>query len=167
MEESRTLRDEIRKLNESITDLSSDKKKKEKKFRFPWRARVNKTHAKKGYTSVCYINENRGVNFMKVPIKDGTVMINEIPYLATTDYMLTYKNKPFLIIPSWNTEPFSPGKDLDDAKREKKTAYGYRLLLNKMKSETIEAKKKFGGIGIILVILALAAAAYYFFGGKF
>jgi len=161
--ENLTLKDEIRKLNENFQELV--KKKEAKKFRLPWKARVSKKRAKEGYAGICYINENRSVNFMKVPIKEGTIIINGTPHLATTDYMLNFKNKPFLIVPSWNTEPFSPVENLEEATANKKTTYGYRLLLNTLKSEQLETKKKVGTAIIILIILAILAGGYYLLKG--
>lgn len=154
-----SLRDELRRLSENLEE--SIEKKQTKKFKLPFKGRVNKKKIKEGWASICYINENKGVNFMRVPIKEGTVLINGIPHVATPDYVLNYKNKPFMIVPSWNIEPFSPSKNLNEAQEKNKTNVGYKLILNTLKSEQIQQKPKFN-IGIILIILAVIIGAIYF-----
>ena len=163
MEEEKTnaslkeMMEELIKINkEAIT------KKKEKKFRLPWKARVGKAAMKKNYSTVLYINDNKEVNFVKVPIESGTIMIKDSPYVATADYMLTFKGRPFIIIPSWNTEPFSIANNLESAERNKTLNIGYKLLLNRMKMEVISTKKKMswtvlliGGAVLIGVIYLL------------
>lgn len=158
-EEKRTLKDEISDLNKNFSALIS--KKEAKNFRMPFAARVNKRKAKDGYATICYINENRDAKFMRMPIKDGAIMIEGAPHLATTDFMLTYKNKPFLIVPSWNTKPFSPKTDYEKASEEKTTTFGYRLLLNTMKGELIKAKTKISGALIFGIIVALIVGGYF------
>ncbi len=162
MEEEGTLKDEIRMLRESV---EQGNKKKVRKFRLPFSGKIGRGKVKRNYASICYINENREVKFTRAPIEEGIIMIDGAPHVATTDHLLTYRNKPFLIIPSWNTTPFSPQKDLDKAMREKTISVGYRLLLNKIKYEAIKPKSR-GGFGIVIFGLLIAGvAAYYFFGG--
>lgn len=146
-EEDITLKEAILKLVK--VQEQNQEEKKEKKFKIPFFSRLSKKNMKDGYVTVCYINDNKAVDFIKVPISEGTAMIKDSPYLSTADHMLTYKGKPFIIVPSWNIEPFSPRKDMEDAERDKKLNIGYRLILNKMKSEVISAKKK---ISLLLIV---------------
>ena len=108
MEENKTtgLREEIEGISKKLDELTE--KKKVKKFRLPFRARMGRKKIKDGYVIVCYINDNREVTFFKKPIEEGTIMHEDTPYLANTSYMLSYKRKPMLIVPSWSIEPFSP-----------------------------------------------------------
>ncbi len=163
LERPPSLRDSMNELNKNFEELV--KKKRTRKFGIPWKSRVSKLSAREGYASICYINENRGIKFIKAPIKEGAIIIDGIPHLATTDYMLTYKNKPFLIVPSWNTEPFAPEENLSEAARNKRTTYGYRLLLNTLKSEQLETKKSISGMTIFILIAAIVAIGYYFTRG--
>lgn len=163
MEEQQTsLKDEIRRLGQII---EQDKEKKQKKFRMPFGARVGKVKAKQNYASICYINENREVKFMKAPIKEGTIILDNCPHLATTDYLLSYKGKPFIIVPAWSTKPFSPEENYDEATKAKTTTVGYRLLLNTMKSEIVSAKKKVNATMIFILLVVIAAGAYFVFQG--
>jgi len=156
--EEPSLRDEIKKLNENFSEVV--KKKEAKSFFFPFKARLSKKKVSDGYASVCYINENRGVNFMRVPIKEGAIMINGVPHIATTEYMLNYKNKPLLIVPSWNVEPFSPSKNLNEAEKENKLNLGYKLILNTLKSEQIQQKKTISGMTIFIIIIVIIIGLY-------
>lgn len=152
-EEETSLKDEIKKMSQNFETLISEGKAK--KFKLPLKANVNKTKAKENYAGICYINENREVKFIKLPIKEGGIIVDGQPHLATPEYTLTYKNKPFIIVPSWNLKPFSPEENFDDAIRGKHTSHGHRLLLNIMKNETLQLKKKLGlgalGLGILVI----------------
>jgi len=159
-EESTSLRDEIKKMNETIGELAE--KKEAKGFKLPFRARINKRRTQEGYASICYINENRGIKFLRAQINEGTVMINGVPHLASTDYMMIYKNRPFLIIPAWNTHPFSPHENMEDAIKEKRTTVGYRLLLNTLKAEQIKTGPKVSATAIIILILVIIGVFYFF-----
>ena len=158
-EKETTLKDEIKKLNENFTDLVAQKKAKN--WRMPFSGRVSKKKTKEGYASICYIQDNKDAKFMKMPITDGAIMIDNVPHLATPEFALTYKGKPFMIVPSWNTKPFSPERDYEDAMRAKTTSYGYRLLLNTMKGELIKAKAQISA-GVIIAILAVLGIGGYF-----
>lgn len=153
------LREEIDELKQLVIEQQAEKT--EKKFKLPGKARVSKSKAKNNYVTVCFINENREVVFKRVQIKEGTFIHDDTPYLATTDYMLTYKSKPFLIVPAWSIKPFSPEQNYDQATREKNTTVGYRLLLNTMKNEMVSTKKKIN-IAVILIILGIIGAVAYF-----
>jgi|TARA_R100000093_G_scaffold35586_1_gene18797 hypothetical protein len=163
-EENTSLKGEIRRMNENFETLVE--KNQAKRFKMPWSGRVGKGKVKRNYASICYIGDNREARFMKLPIQEGTVMINGAPHLATTDFMLSYKGKPFLIVPSWNIKPFSPEENYDEATKLKTTTAGYRLLLNTMKLEQIKVKKGIGlAGGVIFAIIILGIIAYYFFNG--
>jgi len=137
--------------------------KKEKKFKIPFFSRLSKKNLKQGNITVAYINDNKEIEFIKVPIREQTMMIKDTPYLAMAKYMMTYKGKPFMIVPSWNVEPFNPAANFDDASKTNTMSVGYRLLMNRMKSAIIEGtKKKFnwlvliGGLAVIGVLIYIA-----------
>lgn len=135
--------------------------KKEKKFKLPFGARLGKKALKQGYMTVVFINDNKEVEFMKVPIKEQTMMIKETPHLAMAKYMMTYKGKPLMIVPSWNVEPFNPAQNFNEAETGKTMSVGYRLLMNRMKSAIIEGTKKAINWWIIVGGIAVIAALGY------
>jgi len=162
MEEDKTLKDEIRELKETIEETSQ---KKEKKFKLPWKARISNRKLRENYVTVMTINENRGVDFKRVQIKDQAVMVDGIPRLATGDEILIYKKKPLMIVPSWSVNPFSPKENYEQSVKENMNTNGYRILLSIMKSELISTKKKLGlGLTIGGIVL-LGIIAYALFKG--
>jgi hypothetical protein len=98
---------------------------------------------------------------MKTPIEEMAIMIKDSPYLATAEHMMTYNNKPMLIVPSWNTTPFSPKEDMNEAEKNQTLNLGYRILLNKMKVEVAGVKKKMswllivGGMALVIGLIYL------------
>lgn len=163
----RNLREEIAELNSNMRRAMNSKEGK--KFKFPRSGKVSKSAVKKGYAGVCYINDNREVVFKKFPIVEGTVIAEGVPRLATADHALTFRGKPFYIIPSWSVEPFSPVKNFKEAVENKTTAAGFRLLLNRMKSEQVPQKKSIGGwwIWILVAVVVIGGAWYLYQKGAF
>lgn len=161
--EEKSLKEEVRKLSEALQGQQAQKEeeRKTKKFRLPRKAKVSNGNLKKNYTTVAFINDNKEVTFTKEQIKEGTIIMDNCPYIATPDYMLTHKGKPMLILNSWSVEPFSPTKSIEDAAKEQKLTVGYRLLLNAMKSEVISAKKKMNIVFIIIGLIVLGVGAYF------
>ena len=140
----------------------------DKPWKIPWGARVGKTAIKKGYATICIINENGGTRFIKAKVEDGTISIDGFPRLATADYCLSHNGKPFYIIPTWSMKPFSPVEHYAETEREKMNMAGRRVILAKLEREAIKPTGKgFGMIGwIILGAIVLGVGYYLITGGK-
>lgn len=157
MTDETTLKDDIHKINENFEKLLASGKVKG--FRLPSSGKLNNAKLKKNYITVISIGNNRELKFSKVPIEDGTVVMDKIPKLATTDYMLTYKGKPVVILPEWSVKPFSPSENYSETVKNQMDTAGHALLLSKYESGKVEEKKKMGGnwwifpliIGIIVI----------------
>lgn len=151
---------EIQDELKSIRTLLEEKdKKKEKKFRLPMSAKVNKSRAKQNWVTVMKINENGHVNFKRFQITKQTIVEEGIPRLATAGYVTYYKNNPLIILPSWSVEPFSPRDHYEKSMIDGSNTKGFQLLMDKMKSETLNPKKPMGnmikwiiGIGLAVII---------------
>ena len=97
-------------INEELTQIKNflkEKKEKEdekkgKKFRLPFGKKVGRSQAKRNYVTVMKIQENGNVVFTKKQIEDQTFMEDNIPRLASTDFVLRYKKNPLIILPSWS-----------------------------------------------------------------
>lgn len=150
-------------LKEILEDIRNNQaklveEKKVKKWRMPWKAKVGKGKAKQGYITVQYINSNNESDFMKVPVSEGAMMIKDAPYLATPDYFLTHKGKPMIIVHADSSEPYCPKKHLEESEKNHMLQLGNRIILNKLKSETIKPKKPIpwgvviGGLAVIGII---------------
>ena len=165
MAEEKSIKELIEEMNKKFDELVESKQAKN--WKMPWKARIGRIKAKKNWTTVLFINDNREVKFMKLQIDEQTVKADGTPRIASTDYMMTYKRKPFIIIPSWSVKPFSPVDNYEEAEKENMLAVGYRLLLNKMKSEVIKPKMSMSWGLIIVGILILGGVAYYLLKGGF
>jgi len=150
----------IREILLEIKGNTDNKKSKERKFRIPLKARVGKHKAEKGWIIIQKINDNRQVTFEKKPIEEQTIVVDGIPRIVTPDETLIYKRKPFLILPSWSTKPFSPTDNYQDAILNGYASQGYKLLLNRIKSEIIKPKMKISGVVIFGIIIAIVALGY-------
>lgn len=137
--------------------------KKQKKFKLPMKATMwlPLQKRKKGYCLIIYCQDNRNIQFMKLPIDQATLMIKGSPHIASAQYMMTYKNMPVLFIPAWNAEPFNPTQNISDADRDKTLSVGRRLLLNRMKEEVIKAKKTINWFIVIGAIAVIGVIGYF------
>jgi len=155
------IQDDLQELKKMIKE--SEQKKEEKKFKFPFGKKVGKRQAKKNFITVIKINENSNIDFKKVQIDEQTIMEGGIPRLAASKYVMHWKGKPVIILPSWSVEPFSPKDNYEQSLVNGSNAKGYAILMNKMIKETADGKKKVnGGMvgwivgGILLLVIGYA-----------
>ena len=134
----------------------------------PWSGKLSKGQVRNNYATFLVVKDNREVDFIKAPIKDGTANIDGFPRVATSDHVLTYKGKPFIIQSYWDMMPYSPTQAYEEADKNKTTMAGRRLVLSKLEKEQIQPTKSGGKmLGWIILIVAILGAAYYFLkGGK-
>jgi len=156
MEETRTLKDELKDLNSHIKLLIDSGKFKEIKGK----KKLSKRDIKKGFIRYIYINENNSIKVLKVPIEESTTLFEKVPRIATPDYMLSWDGQPTIIQPSWSVKPFSPVDNWEDTVKERMTSAGHRLLLNKIEQGGIIQKKKMSGAVIFGIIIVLIIAGY-------
>lgn len=161
MEED-NIKTKIDRLSEKMDEiLEKEEGKKTKKFKLPMKGKLSKGKLKDNWVTVVKINENKGVDFTRQKIEDETIMIDNVPRLATGESVLNYKGKPLMIVPSWRVEPFSPTKDFKESLLDGSNTKGYALLLARMKKGILEPVKKKLPIGIILVVLAIIGIIAY------
>ncbi len=158
----------IRELLQAIKDQNEKEPVKPKEWKIPFKGRVNKMKANKGWATIQIIRNNGEMQFEKAPIVDGIVRVDKFPRIGTIDYKLSYKGKPFLIIPEWSMKPFSPVENYAKVEQDKMNIAGRRTVLATLEGEKIKGKGLGGNyIGWIILIVAVGAAAYYLFkGGK-
>ena len=161
-----SLKDLMKKNNKILQDLMD--KSEPKKFKLPFRAKVSKTNIRKNFITVQIIYENGNVEFIKAPIKNGTIDVEGIPRISTADYTLFHKGKPIIILPAWSLKPFSPVENYEETVQKDMTTAGRRLILERMKLDAIKPKGMgFGMIGWVVLVIVIAGVGYYLFkGGK-
>ena len=164
------LNEQLKEITELIKEQGEKKKKKTPRLSF--KSRVGKNKARKGHVGIWKINETGFITPSKQEIKEQTVMVDGIPRLATPDYVLRYKKGfrvyPLLLIPSWSVKPikpedlkkegFNPAEDVEESLENGSNIKGYKLLMNRMKTEAIGATKKGLG-GLIKWIIGLGLVA--------
>jgi len=158
------LQDDLKEIKEKLIKQEAENekpKKKPRKFKIPFAKRVNPKQAAQNYVTVIKINENGFLDFKKDRIIEQTIMVDGVPRLATPEYVLHYKKNPCIIQPSWSVKPYSPEdavkKSMDDGSNVK----GYKILMARMKSDTLGAKPQVGGLVKWVVGIILAAIVGY------
>jgi hypothetical protein len=142
------------------------KQKKEKKFKFPWSARLNKTQVKKNCIQVMYLQDNKNVNLLRCPIEDETVTIDGLPRAASIDYVFLLNGKPTLIQPSWSIAPLNIKDNITETEKLGLAAKARKLVFTKMKNDIIVPKKMGGGSAMWIILgIAVIGIGYYLFTG--
>lgn len=160
MEETKTIKDEVKETNDLLKKLLESGKIKG--FKLP--KSPSKSQVKKGYVHYLFIR-NKEIIPMKLPVEDDSVVVEGLPRIATTNFMYTYKGKPALIQHDFSVEPVSPQKEYEEAIRNKMTTTGHRVLLAKYEAGQIKPKKKISGALIFGIIIALIIAGYLLIRG--
>ena len=134
----------------------------EKKFRYPFGKKVGKSQRKKNYVTTLIIYENGTCDFKKYQIDEQTVIHDLIPRLATSGHMLfDKKGNPFIILPNWSLEPFSPLEHYKESMISGNNTNAFKILMAKMMSDKIDSKPKMGGMIKWILGLGFAAIIIY------
>jgi len=146
----RSIRDELSEMKELIMD-SKVEQKKQKTFRLPFKARVGNSKLKKGYLTIIVMNDNMNVDFIKEPIIDGTVKIDDTYHAVEEFDIFNYKGKPLIFQPKSKLNPVNPFNPLTG---EHET-YGQKYVMARMEGERIVSKKQIGwgiSIGVLIIV---------------
>ncbi len=155
-----TLKEDIQEIRDLVIQEKGGVK--EKKFRLPFGKKVGRSQKKKNYVTILLLMENGTYHFKKYQIEDQTIIHNLIPRLATAGLvMFNKKGQPLIILPEWSTEPFSPRTHFEDSLKNGSNIKGFAILMSRMKSETISAKKSMGNAIKWIGGLVLAAIIGY------
>ena len=160
------LQDDMKEMKEKLDRLVETKNGvKEKKFRYPFGKKVGKSQRKKNYVTVITINDNGVIGYNKYQIQEQTIMHDLIPRLATAEYILhDKKGNPVIILPNYSVEPL-PFNNVENFKKSLENGSNinaYKILMARMESEKVTAKKKMASwlpwvIGIILAGIVIYA----------
>jgi len=162
----KSLHELVREMHEkTIKEDLTPKEKKKRTFKIPFKGKVNNAKARKGYTTVIVIKENRNIDFVKYPIDEQTFMHDGAPRIATAEEILWYKGKPVIILPNWSTKPFSPTDNYQTTIQKQYGAQGARLLYNRMNMELIKTKKAISGILVMGIIVGIIVLGYFAYQG--
>ena len=154
-EEKSSLRDEMKQLNENLNQLVAEKKVKKVKGK-----KLSKGQLKKGYVRYIYIDENRAIKAVKLPIDEGVAIHDGVPRVATTDYMLSWDGQPTIIQPSWALQPFDPVEHREETTKANMNSAGVRLVLKAIEEGKISQKRKLSGGMIFAIVIAIIVVGY-------
>ena len=149
--EEKSLRAEIQEMKELVKD--SLEKKKPKKFKLPYKSRITKGLLRKGYVTVGVINENRGIDFTREPIIDGTIKLNDTFHTLDEIDIFSYKGKPFIFQAKNKLNPYNPLRGDNET-------YGQKYVMARMEGDKITSKKKIG-LGISIGALVIVGVIVY------
>ena len=159
---------EILERLQKLENKVEENKQEEKKMRLPFAAKVGNGKAKKNWIGVLKINENGVISPGKQQIQSQVVMVDGVPRLATGEYILRwkmgFKTYPIIIQPSWSMKPFSPAENFEASIKENFNTKGRKILLDAMRNNVVENKKKMSGMLpwiIGLGLLGLVGYAFY------
>ena len=164
MSEEISLKDTLKNIASKLDELTEQKKVQKFNLLGDWWMfwkKPTKGEIKRNWVSIVYIQENKNVVTMKVPIDEGVILINGIPHTVNASEVLMYKGKPLLIVPSWSIKPFSPEQNIKETKESGNTTLGWEYLINYIKKTELKQLKSMGVMIWIVVILVLIGAGYY------
>lgn len=150
-----TIKDRLDKFDRFVEEEKM-KGKKPKKFKLPLKGKVNKNRLQRGYVTIVEVAENNVMNITREPIIDGTIKLRDTFHAIDNEDILTYKNKPALIIPKKSLNPYNPN-------RIKNQTYGQKYIKSRMLNEVLDAKKKLGVAGMSIGAIILGAVLIYAF----
>jgi len=136
------LNEQLSEINKELKELREQKDtKKPKPFKIPFMKRTRGRDRKKNFVTVLKVNENGHGEWIKLPVQEQTVLLDEAPRLATPEYIVNVKRNPIMVIPSWSTTPINFKENHVNSLTDGSNIAGYQLLLNRMKLSGITTKK--------------------------
>ncbi len=132
---------------ENIEKMLEQGKKKPKKFRLPFKARVGNKKMREGYATIIEIKENKVIDFRKEKIVDGTINLNDTFHAVESDGIFFYKGKPVIIQCKNKLNPYNPL----DGEHE---TYGQKYVMARMEGDKLTLKKNLGwGLSIGMAVI--------------
>lgn len=153
--EEKTLKETIKENSELMKQLLENPKVKKVKLK-----KLSKAQQKKGFVNYLFINENKNLEMLKVPVDEMTTFLDKTPRLAQPDSILFYKGSPTIIQPAWSIRPFSPIDNYQKTKDDGELSIGFKLLANRAELGEVKSKKRLSGGAIFAIIVVLIVVGY-------
>lgn len=134
---------------------------KKKRFGIPFRGKVGRVRARRGWVTVIKILDNKNLDFDKQQVQDQTVMVDGLPRIVTPEDILMYRGKPAVIIPSYTVKAYNPKDHYEDVLKSQLGSQGHKLLLARMLGEVIQTKKKMSMMVVFIILIVLIAGGYF------
>lgn len=157
------LKTRLAELEEKAKVLDPQVKPKENKQLIRRLAKMSNKKREENYVTVLLINQNKGVTITQQQIKDQSIVIDGKPVIVTPEHICVYKKKPVVILPSWETTPFSPSEQFNKSLLENSNSVGWRILIEAIERGKLETKKKINMMVLLGILLLLGVGAYVIF----
>ena len=146
------------KIDTIFNQLDNGKKLRTSKLRLPFRAKIRKGRAKKGWIGILKINENGTILPEKVKIEDSSFQTKDGVYHATDgrEKIMWQGKFPVIFQVAGRLNPIN-------IYSENNETYGQKYVMARMLKDAIKIKNKMG-FGIIIWI---AVAIGLFFAAKY
>ena len=146
--------------NQDKEEKEKKEKVKVKKFKVPRKGVPSKRKLRQGYTIVMRIDDNKNIDFEKVPVEDSTYKLKGGTYHSPeVKHFFTYKGKPFLIQPAKKITPHIPQMGGEHPLEGENQTSGQKYIMARMLKDTIKTKGK-GGAGILIWVLVIGAGLF-------
>jgi hypothetical protein len=160
----------MNKLEEFLEDFE---KKNKKKFKLPRKlTKISKMKLKQNYIVVIYIRTNGAIVINQYKIENDRIFIKDsgLWHKVTTESLLNYKGKPFIIQPEWSLTPFIPQEHRKKCEKEGNISTFQDIIIELSEAGNVKPKRGLpaGGKLILLGLIALVVVAYIIskmFGG--
>ena len=152
------------KLDKTLNLLEGEKKPKKvskDEFKLPFGVSFGaKSKVKKNHVIVQTIDDNGSINFRLLPIENNMIHLKDkgTYHLATADYMLRYKQYPFLIQPTFDSEPYNIRDRFNEADKEGRLTTWQKYYINVMNLSMLKPKMQMSGKIIFLIIIGAIIA---------
>lgn len=150
------LGDKVDKLTAMMEKQGGVKEKKPRPFRMPLSGRLGNAKLRQGYSTVMEVAENNAVTFSKNKVVDGTIKLGDTFHAVDDSSWLTFKGKPFLVIPKKSKFPYNPNS-------VENTTFSQKHIMSRMLNETLATAKKIGAMGMSIGLLILGGVALWAF----
>lgn len=151
--EEKSLRDELQDIKGILEEQQT---KKPKKFKLPLKARVTKGKLKNGYITIATIHENKAVDFVREPVIDGTIKLDDTIHSIDAMDIFNYKGRPLIFQAKNKLNPYNPLSGINET-------YGQKYVMARMEGDKIIGKKKVGlgmSIGVLIIVAVIVYALF-------
>jgi len=140
-------------------------KKKKKKFKLGRKLeKLSKVKLKQNYIIVLYLRTNGTILINQYKIEDEKIFIKEsgLYHSVTTDSILNYNGKPFVIQPEWSLTPIIPREHALKTQEKGESALPQKVILELSEAGKIKKKSAlpFSGKIALLILVAVVFIAY-------
>jgi len=155
------------RIDSIIPNTSKERKEAEKRFGLPSKIkRQLKNLALKNKVLVILLTRNRKAEPIITEIKDGFIVINNIPHNVSPDFIFLWQGKyPTIVLPEWDLNPIGT-KDYYTAIDENRISEPISIAIRMLEQgQALLKGGKLSSKAWIFIGLAVIAGLYILFGG--